>query len=331
MLPSSPTRLLLAVVIAATPLPAQNPVLAPAPPAARPTGPPPGRNAGGRPVHNEAERAARWKPFPCPTTNRPHHARAADDREAGRRMPADGQLYLHASDLGGYEMYHTTQSAELLQLFAINGSRWDLVDGNSPFIGEEPLVRRHELYPFGLTSAAIEQYVAAHPDERAAIYSPWTVVRSAPLDIAPALSQPVVYGTPEASSTRYPYHVAYAQWLKPMAEDLRSAAKLSPDPAFAHYLTLRADALLTDDYLRFRHRVARPERPKDRSDLRALRDLPRRRARRENLVRRLHPDSQRCGEPQAGHVSAARGRDAAGAADRGRRRHPSRATRRRWR
>ena len=33
-----------------------------------------------------------------------------------------------------------------------------------------------------------------------------------------------------------------------MAEDLRAAAKLSPDPAFAHYLSLRADALLTDDY-----------------------------------------------------------------------------------
>jgi hypothetical protein len=38
----------------------------------------------------------------------------------------------------------------------------------------------------------IEQYSAAHPDEKAAIYSPWTVVRSAPLDLNPALSQQVV-------------------------------------------------------------------------------------------------------------------------------------------
>jgi hypothetical protein len=33
-----------------------------------------------------------------------------------------------------------------------------------------------------------------------------------------------------------------------MAEDLRAAAKLSSDAAFAHYLNLRADALLSDDY-----------------------------------------------------------------------------------
>ncbi len=45
-----------------------------------------------------------------------------------------------------------------------------------------------------------------------------------------------------------PYHEAYAEWVKPMAADLRAAAKLSPDAAFAHYLNLRADALLTDDY-----------------------------------------------------------------------------------
>ena len=33
-----------------------------------------------------------------------------------------------------------------------------------------------------------------------------------------------------------------------MVADLRAAAKLSPDPAFAHYLNLRADALFSDDY-----------------------------------------------------------------------------------
>ena len=32
--------------------------------------------------------------------------------------------------------------------------------------------------------------------------------------------------------------------LQPMAEDLRAAAKLSDDAAFAKYLRLRADALL---------------------------------------------------------------------------------------
>jgi hypothetical protein len=56
-----------------------------------------------------------------------------------------------------------------------------------------------------------------------------------------------VHGTPSQLFT-VPYHVAYAEWLKPMAADLHAAAKLSPDAAFAHYLDLRADALLSDDY-----------------------------------------------------------------------------------
>ena len=156
------------------------------------------------------------------------------------------EIYLRQSDLGGWALFHTTQNADLYRLFSINGSRWDLVDRNSPVIGEEPLVPGHELYPFGTTSAVIEQYAAAHPDQKAALYSPWTVVRSAPLDLAPALSQPVA-GVADHLFT-VPYHEAYAEWVKPIAADLRAAAKLSPDPAFAHFLNLRAQALLTDDY-----------------------------------------------------------------------------------
>jgi hypothetical protein len=45
-----------------------------------------------------------------------------------------------------------------------------------------------------------------------------------------------------------PYHVEYRQWLVPAAKALREAAALSPDPTFANFLRLRADALLTDDY-----------------------------------------------------------------------------------
>jgi hypothetical protein len=168
------------------------------------------RNSGGRPVHNEVERASYWK-----TVRVPYNQAGLTPRE--RQMVAKladacrllDQVYWQQSDLGGYWMYHTTQSAALEKLFSINGSRWDLIDNNFPVIGEEPLVPGRELYPFGLARAGVEQYVAAHPDERAAIYNPWTVVRSAPLDLDP---------------------------------------KLSSDAAFAHYLNLRADALLSDDY-----------------------------------------------------------------------------------
>ena len=199
-------------------------------------------------MHNEAERVARWKPVAMPYVRTGLTARQqlmiAKLADACHLMDT---LYWHQSDLGGWAVYHVTANPVMERLFAINGSRWDLADRNSPILGEEPLVPGHELYPFGLTRTAIEQYALAHPESKAALYSPWTVVRSAPLDLAPALSQPVVSGTPEKLVT-VPYREAYAQWLRPMAADLRAAAKLSDDPAFAHYLNLRAQALLTDDY-----------------------------------------------------------------------------------
>jgi len=199
-------------------------------------------------VHNEAERVARWKPVAMPyvrTGLTPRQQQMiAKLADACHLLDT---LYWHQSDLGGWAVYHVTANPVMERLFAINGSRWDLADRNSPILGEEPLVPGHELYPFGTTSAAIERYAAAHPEQKAALYNPWTVVRSAPLDLAPALSQPVVSGTPEKLFI-VPYHEAYAQWLKPMAADLRAAAKLSDDAAFAHFLTLRALALLTDDY-----------------------------------------------------------------------------------
>jgi len=206
------------------------------------------RNAGGRPVHNEAERAARWKSVKMPYNKAGLTAReqqmVAKLADACRLLD---EVFWHQSDLGGWAMAHTTPNAVMGKLFAINGSRWDLVDDNFPFSGEEPMPPGHELYPYGLTRAEAEKYVAAHPDEKAAIYDPHTVVRSAPLDRPARLSQPVVYGVPEKLYT-YPYHVAFAEWLKPMAEDLRAAAKMSPDLAFAKFLNLRANALLSDDY-----------------------------------------------------------------------------------
>jgi len=42
--------------------------------------------------------------------------------------------------------------------------------------------------------------------------------------------------------------VKYRQWLEPAARHLRNAAAASNDKAFANYLRLRANALMTDDY-----------------------------------------------------------------------------------
>src|SRR5262249_2074554 len=106
-------------------------------------------------------------------------------------------------------------------------------DENKPFVGTEPMPSGRGYYPKGLTREQVEQYVKDHPDKKAEIYSPYTVVR---------------WHGDELRGV--PYHVAYKSFLEPAAKDLREAAKLSSDAAFASFLRLRADALLNDDYFK---------------------------------------------------------------------------------
>jgi hypothetical protein len=113
----------------------------------------------------------------------------------------------------------------------INASRFDLIEENKPFVGKEPMFPGRGFYPLGLTREKVEAFVKEHPEKRAELYSPTTVVRWHG-------------GQLEA----LPYHIAYRSFLEPAAQALRAAAGLSADSAFANFLRLRADALLTDDY-----------------------------------------------------------------------------------
>src|SRR4051812_14625182 len=116
----------------------------------------------------------------------------------------------------------------------INGSRFDLLNHNEPFIGSEPMAPGRNLFPKGVTRDEIEAYVKEHPKEKKAIYDERTVVE-------------LVSRNPLRLKTT-PYHVKYKQWLVPAAKHLRNAAAASDDKAFANYLRMRATALLTDDY-----------------------------------------------------------------------------------
>ncbi|MDQ1410634.1 MAG: hypothetical protein QOJ41_2369 [Acidobacteriaceae bacterium] len=147
------------------------------------------------------------------------------------------QIYWRQSDPEGLKLYLSLagstklQDVKLRRLMKINGSRYDLVDEMKPFVGTSPAPPGRALYPPGLTREDIEKYVQQHPEQRAAIYNEFTVVRK---------KGDALVATP--------YHVEFAQFLKPAAAALREAATLSDDPRFAKFLRLRADALLTDDY-----------------------------------------------------------------------------------
>jgi len=148
-------------------------------------------------------------------------------------------IYWRQVDPDGLELYESLEKStdpkavELRRYLWINGSRFDLLDGDRPFVGTDPAPPGRGFYPQGLTRDQIEQYVKDHPDKRAEIYSSTTVVRWHGSELE-----------------GLPYHIAYRSFLEPAASDLRAAADLSPDSAFANYLRLRADALLSDDYFK---------------------------------------------------------------------------------
>jgi len=123
------------------------------------------------------------------------------------------------------------EDKKLRHFLLINASRFDLIDENKPFVGTEPMPPGRGLYPRGLTREQIEQYVKEHPEKKAEIYNPYTVVRRQGGELV-----------------GIPYHKVYRAFLEPAARALREAATLSDDAAFARFLRLRARALLSDDY-----------------------------------------------------------------------------------
>ena len=159
-------------------------------------------------------------------------------------------MFWRQSDPDGLALYRalsgdTTPLAQQVRRYlTINGSRWDLVNENRPFIGTTPMPPGHALYPPDLTRAQIEAYVASHPAKKDEIYNPYTLVRRQGADLA----------------GRW-YHDEFKPFVTGAATALRSAASLSPDPAFARFLRMRADALFDRRLLRERRRVGRAAEP----------------------------------------------------------------------
>jgi hypothetical protein len=154
--------------------------------------------------------------------------------EATRRLD---ELFWEQSDPQGLQLYRSLAGSakstdqQLRRLLRINGGRYDLIRENAPFAGAGPRPPGGSLYPVDLTRAEFDAYVAKHPEQKAALYDPYTVVRRQGDRLVAV-----------------PYHVAYAKWLAPITRALREAAALADDAAFANFLRLRADSLHNDDY-----------------------------------------------------------------------------------
>ncbi len=187
-----------------------------------------------------SERMAKWR-----RVRMPFDSKGLSAREVKMvNKLVDASIYLEdifwrQSDPEGLALYQslaasTSSKDEMLRKYLwINGSRYDLLDENKPFVGTTPMYPGRGFYPHGLTQQQIEDYVKQHPEKKDEIYSSTTVVR-----------------WHNDQLVGLPYHIAYRSFLEPAAKALREAAELSSDRAFANFLRLRADALLTDDYFK---------------------------------------------------------------------------------
>lgn len=117
--------------------------------------------------------------------------------------------------------------------FEMNYGPWDRIDGDAPFIegvGAKPA--GSNLYPEDMTKVEFETAIADSPMKAEQFRSLYTIIRR---DASGKL-------------VSVPYKKAFASGLSAAAFQLRAAADLASDPGLKEYLSLRADALVTDDY-----------------------------------------------------------------------------------
>lgn len=124
------------------------------------------------------------------------------------------------------------KAPELYDLFRINMGPWDRLDHDRSFIdgiGQKPAGAT--FYPADLTKEAFQKWIAAHPADRDAFESNFTVIRR------------------EGKALKaVPFSEVYGDLLEQAAGHLRKAAELTDNKTLRTYLNSRAAAFLTNDY-----------------------------------------------------------------------------------
>ena len=119
-----------------------------------------------------------------------------------------------------------------LAMFDLHYGPCDSLEGDFAFYGNTECPEGAGFYPADMTRQEFEDWIAAHPEDEAAFTSGYTVIRR----------------TEDGGLKAVPYHVEYAEFLKPAAQLMREAAELSENANLKKFLNLRADAFLDDDY-----------------------------------------------------------------------------------
>jgi hypothetical protein len=118
-----------------------------------------------------------------------------------------------------------------LRFLKINKYRFDRLNNNKPFIGDDPHNPGGTFWPEDLTQEELEAYIEEHPEQKDDLYQLYTIVRRDG-DKLKAI----------------PFPEYYKEQLEKASGFLREAAELAENESFKKYLNLRADDLLTTDY-----------------------------------------------------------------------------------
>lgn len=121
---------------------------------------------------------------------------------------------------------------ELKQMARFHYGPYDRLNNNSPFLSVGPKPAGAGFYPADLTREEFTNYLRNHPDARASLESPYTIVRRRDGSHLDAVA----------------YHQAYREQVKPLSQLLANASIRERHAAFREFLVQRAEDLLKDDY-----------------------------------------------------------------------------------
>lgn len=120
----------------------------------------------------------------------------------------------------------------LLDLFDLHFGPWNTLDHDKPFYGTAEKPPGAAFYPADMTKEEFEAHIAAHPEDKDAFTSAYTVIRR----------------DDGGKLIAIPYREHYREELMRAADLLRRAAARTSNASLKKFLTLRADAFLSDDY-----------------------------------------------------------------------------------
>src|SRR5271169_6174921 len=140
-------------------------------------------------VPDLAERVAKFKLVHMPFNSAGLSAR--EKEMVAKLVDASGLLdciYWRQNDPEGLKLYLSLakstdpQDVLLRRYLKINGSRFDLIDDDKPFVGTQPMPPGRGFYlvaasPASIARGEIEDFVEKHPDKKRDIYSPYTIIK----------------------------------------------------------------------------------------------------------------------------------------------------------